>query len=149
MSEKFLDDEPIKWSKSLSVGYPMIDKHHRHLVKLTARLHLMICKGDNRTEELEKLAVGLRNYTIYHFSAEEKLMQAAHCPLYATHKLEHDKFVKEIDSVFEPLIKGDVAVKYDIYKFLSEWLINHIAVSDKRWAIWMHSASKTAQAVRS
>lgn len=130
--------KPLVWSNAFSIGYPLVDGHHKKLFGITKKLYSIIY-GDskNQIKNIEKIAVELRNYTVYHFSAEEEIMQHYKCPLYLKHKEEHDLFIQAIEDSFNDLIHGDITARREIYKFLVNWLVKHVTGSDKQWADWI------------
>ena len=130
---------PMHWSNRLCTGFPVVDKHHKKLFALTASLNRLIYAPytDERRTSIEQIALALRNYTIYHFSAEESIFQRNGYEFYAEHKLEHETFVQTVEQVFPQLINGDLKAQEEIYEFLSNWLIQHISESDKRWTDWI------------
>jgi hemerythrin len=75
-------------------------------------------------------------YALTHFSTEEKYMQQVNYPDFAAHKKEHEAFVaevvKQVKAFEENQNDPDVLVG-----FLKDWLMNHIAVSDKKYSPYL------------
>lgn len=136
--------EPMHWSDALSIGYPLIDKHHKKLFSITEKLHKLIYAPctDKRQQKIANIAVALRNYAIYHFSAEENILKKNKCELYFEHKQEHDIFIQTVERLFPELIRGDLPAQKEVYEFLVNWLVHHICESDKRWADRIHLQKK-------
>lgn len=130
--------EAILWSENLEVSYPLIDKHHKKLFALTKKLYdTMYSRSWRREHKIKKIAEALKDYTVYHFSAEEEIMQKYACPLYTDHKKQHDKFVQTIEDAFPSLLHGDIIDREKIYKFLVDWLIEHVTGADRAWVDWI------------
>jgi hemerythrin-like metal-binding protein len=72
------------------------------------------------------------DYTGYHFGTEEKIMQRINYPDYARHKKEHTDFVPEVYSKVEEHKAGKMLAPLQFVYFLRDWVLHHIAVSDKR-----------------
>lgn len=112
-----------------SVGVPLIDEHHQHLIRLLNRAYdNFINKG--QADDLGKLFDELIDYAIYHFSAEEQIMQDNRFPGLELHKKEHETFrqrVVEMDNDFHRM-KG--VTPLEILTFLYNWFSTHILESD-------------------
>jgi hemerythrin-like metal-binding protein len=79
-----------------------------------------------------KVVAELVNYTVYHFSYEEKLMAQHHYEDTPAHKTEHAKFVQTAGDFRKNLDAGKAVVSVEIMNFLRDWLTNHIMKTDKK-----------------
>ncbi|MFC1744794.1 bacteriohemerythrin [Candidatus Riflebacteria bacterium] len=121
----------IPWKAEYSVKNGEIDHQHKKLFEIMEQLHAAAMKGESNTmleETLQKLA----EYTGYHFSAEEKMMQESSYELYENHKWEHESFVKKVLD-FTVEFKDRKMNTFKILDFLSKWLKNHILLTDKKF----------------
>lgn len=135
-------EKPIIWNDTLKVGYPVVDSHHKKLFSITKRLYdLLYSQTSADDSKVEKIAVELRNYAVYHFAAEEEIMQKHNCPFYSEHKKEHEIFVQKIEEPFSKLVHGSIAARKEVYRFLVNWLVKHVTQADKCWATWIHENS--------
>jgi hemerythrin len=124
----------VEWSDNFSVKNKLIDAQHKELLRFTNELYTACQTGGfNERISFIRAVQNAVNYTREHFSTEEKLMLLKNYPEYARHKSEHDTFVaevlrqiKQLDHIQE--IKGESFVH-----FLKDWILNHIAVSDKKY----------------
>ena len=55
------------------------------------------------------------------------------------HKQEHRKFVEDLEKIELDVIFENPEAIDKILKFLKEWLINHILISDKDFAPFLYS----------
>lgn len=120
------------WNTSYSVNVEEFDKHHKKLIEMINQLHEKMMEGKGK-ETMVNIVKELKDYANYHFSAEEELMEKHSYPYYKEHKSEHEAFfskVKEIENDINS-DKRDVAIR--TYRFLKEWLINHIQGVDKKY----------------
>ena len=60
-------------------------------------------------------------------------MKCANYTELPNHILEHKRFVDRIKELKEKGMQNDVSVSVELMKFLKEWLINHIQVTDRRY----------------
>jgi hemerythrin len=121
------------WNPSYSVSVEKFDNHHKKLIEMINELHEKMMEGKGK-ETMVNIVKNLKDYADYHFIAEEKLMEEHNYPQYEEHKSEHEAFfrkVKEIENDFNS-DKRDVAIR--TYRFLKDWLINHIQGVDKKYS---------------
>jgi hemerythrin len=127
--------ELVTWSATFSVGIKPIDDQHKELLKLTNDL-FNHCVGDNESErKYFKQAIGKAlDYVKVHFSTEEKLMAATKFGGYGEHKREHDAFVLTVVEQVRSFNEGKPFALLTFTKFLKNWILTHIAVSDKQYS---------------
>jgi len=130
------DDQPlIVWDLSIySVGIREIDRQHGILVQLINRLDQGLKRKISKST-LEDIANYLTDYTIFHFSFEEKLMADHHYPGLAAHKVVHQNFVNKVKHYQNQLKTQDAAlVATEILEFLKNWLLDHIQKTDRQYS---------------
>lgn len=129
----------VKWQESLSIGYATIDGHHKKLVRIVEELRNMLDLPEVEYRlKIGKMLKQLSDYTIYHFNEEERIMQKYEYPNLREHATIHAFFVEKLHSTLPLIAKGDKSVAIEMYGFLSDWLIEHIAVEDRKWAEFIH-----------
>ncbi|KAL9648661.1 hypothetical protein ABK040_016291 [Willaertia magna] len=125
----------IPWSDpEYKLGVKMIDEQHKVLVILINKLNYAINNGDVSLmlNVFERLAV----YTDFHFREEETLMDK--CSAYENgtrdnHKDTHRKFVSKIYSLKSKVEEThNSRFAMEALMFLSDWLITHICITDKK-----------------
>ena len=126
-------NEIVKWSQSLSVGIKLIDEQHEGLVKLTNELFLSCLKGgDVANARFLKTIRETVQYVQYHFATEEAIQKRLKYPGYASHKKEHEAFVKQVLLAVAEFNSGKKFLPNKFVKFLQDWVLTHIAVTDKK-----------------
>jgi hemerythrin len=127
-----IESELVSWSPSLSVGIKLIDEQHKELLNLTNDL-FNHCVGDEEAErEYFKQVINKAiNYIKVHFSTEEKIMLATKFSGYREHKRQHDSFVLTVVEQVNALNEGKAFTLLNFTKFLKDWVLTHIAISDK------------------
>ena len=124
----------IKWNDDLySVQIEAIDQHHKTLIGLINQLHEAMLAGRGK-DIMDGILHELNDYTSYHFNAEEELMRKHSYPLndYQFHKNEHDNFKVKLSELMEKYRNDERAISIDTFKFLKEWLLNHIQKVDNK-----------------
>lgn len=124
--------ELVKWDNSLSVGVKVIDEQHKNFVTLLNGLFAAMKVGKGK-DVLDKLLNELANYTVYHFSTEEKYFDKYKYEETLDHKAEHKNFISTINDFMSKYNEGKAFLTLDLFSFLKEWLINHIKVEDKKY----------------
>ena len=121
----------VTWQKTYSVNIPLIDSQHMALVDLTNKLYRNCLKGRNHSKEVFMEVVRKTvDYVGYHFSTEEKIMERVNYPGFAAHKKEHNAFVMEVLKSVEAFSSGKIYNPIAFVKYLKDWVLTHIAVSD-------------------
>ena len=126
----------IEWTPEYQIGHPEIDKQHQHLVSLINNLYNAYTEG-NSSSIVEPILNELVDYTMYHFNSEELHMDNLQYPLVTKHKEEHAYFIAKVDEFKMDFDQGNIFVSMDILEFLSSWILDHIAESDKELAKYL------------
>ena len=122
----------IKWTKELSVNISSIDEQHKILINMINEFYEKIREKSNN-ELISDLITKMKDYTILHFSVEEKLFEQYNYADFEQHKKQHDGFIKKVSDLEERFNKGEIILSFEITKFLKDWLINHIQGTDKKY----------------
>ena len=123
----------LEWKPSFSVGFERFDAENRHLVSLLNRLHSNLA-NQNTMSILGVILKELEWYTRWHFSAEEMHMQAHAYPNFTSHKLEHDRFKKQIDWFVDHFQWKRYEIAVEVCDALETWLTEHILQRDVAYA---------------
>jgi len=78
----------------------------------------------------------IKNYSSYHFSEEEKLMESIKFQFIEGHKKEHHFFIEKVDNLLKMYANDDINVTIDTADFLFDWLKNHILKEDKKIGLY-------------
>ncbi len=123
----------VGWSDEFKLHLPEIDAQHQILFGLIDELWKVIVARSGRNDQL-RLIGDLEDYAVQHFKEEELFMQATSFPNLASHKLAHETYVKRIASERATIISGSPTLSLDLLRFLQDWLVEHIMVSDREYA---------------
>lgn len=124
------------FDKSLETGNGLIDEQHQELIDRVNKLTESLETSREKRVAVQTLDF-LLDYTVFHFSEEEKLQEKASYPGYAAHKAQHESFVKAVNELREMLEEEEGpsdAFVAAVNKNVVEWLRNHIQICDRKVA---------------
>jgi len=123
----------VAWQNSYSVGIRLVDEQHKELINLTNKLFVSCMAGQERSRQIFLDTIhSTVDYVGYHFGTEEKVMERINYPGYKEHKKEHTDFVREVFDKVEEFNSGKIFVPLSFVYFLRDWVLHHIAVSDRK-----------------
>ena len=123
--------ENIKWDNTLSVGVELIDEQHKMLIQKLYSLSEAIEKGAGELETVKALDF-MTNYTDFHFSAEEELMEKHSYPELENQKEQHAEFNGYLKQLVEDFQEEGPTKTFvnSVNVYLINWLIKHIKGED-------------------
>ncbi len=119
----------IQWRSDFSVEYPPIDEQHKKLVGLLNTLYEAMREGKG-SKELGTILSELTDYTNYHFSYEEQIMEKFNYADRTKHKQIHKELIDQVLQYKEEFESGKALVSVKMLDFLKDWLSNHILQVD-------------------
>lgn len=96
-------------------------------------------KAGKGKEVLGNILNELVKYTSFHFGHEEKLFDTHKYPGSIIHKKQHKELVEQVLAYKDSYDKGNTIMTMDIMNFLKDWLVQHIAGSDKKYTVFLNS----------
>jgi len=124
----------IKWKDEYSIGVDSVDEQHKELFEIANRSYDLL-RNQLITDKYGKIIEiidELKNYTIYHFKAEENYMQEIGYKKFLSQKVAHNDFLEKMDNIdVEQIDDGQNEYLIGILDFVSEWLVEHILKEDK------------------
>lgn len=134
----------LAWEDSYNVGVEEIDYDHKKLLELLNRVALLsnYTMGDAYFMEILNKLI---DYTKYHLGREENLMMVYEYPDRESHILQHEKFIGSIDALYNKISKEDIIEYHKVFDFLKNWLLKHIAHTDKDLGAFIQNARLTAK----
>ncbi|MFW3145462.1 MAG: bacteriohemerythrin [Thermoplasmatota archaeon] len=128
----------FKWEDRYLVGINQVDEQHKRLVHLINDLHEAMLEGRGKAET-HKVLLKLIDYSMYHFTTEEKLMEKHGYDELVRHQTQHLSFVDKVKDLSRRHDEGEYMISIETNEFLKEWLSSHILVSDKRLGPYLRS----------
>lgn len=133
----------IEWDDSYLLGIPEIDLQHKKLIAIANELYDVISGDENQCKtSMPKILKKLTDYTVYHFSNEEELMQKIGYIGFNMHKNTHELFIKEVNFQIQNLSIERKSALLAFYKYIASWVFSHIAKADKLWATFKKENGK-------
>ena len=132
-----MNEDSVTWDDSYSVGFVPIDEQHKVLVAMTNEL-FEACKQDVLAADVAFLQIIQKalDYAETHFTDEEEYLREVNYPHLDEQEEQHEAFVAEVQKSIEEFEAGNTE-PISLARFLKKWLLNHIAVFDKRYAPYL------------
>jgi hemerythrin len=125
----------IEWDDTFNLRIKVMDEHHRHLIDLINSSYGAVRL--NNKQRIDSILSELVDYSGYHFSTEELLMERYNFPAREAHEQEHISFSHQIAELQSKLNAGEGLYNIRIVVFLHEWLMNHILTTDRNLADYL------------
>lgn len=128
-------DTPAAWRLrgKVDTGIHTIDRQHQDLLSLTGEIEML-----HRTQQdahiLNEMLPQLRTYALFHFNEEEQLMHmwVGEDAWVQQHRLQHQDFIRQIEHLQELReFHSDRSTVEQLIAFLRDWLLHHIATTDR------------------
>ena len=133
----------IIWTDELATGNEKIDEQHKKILNITNVFIDTCLKGEGK-KVLGEMLDFLIDYTVEHFTYEEKLMTEYNYPEYKKHKKLHDNFkitVIELKKQFDESGASDELNK-NLSITVIKWLIGHIKFEDFKIARYIRKINQ-------
>jgi len=137
VKDNIMETNFFKWETIFETGIEKIDNQHKVIIRLLNELYKIIL-DENGGGSIDNVINELVQYTDYHFGEEEKLFAKYKYIEEEQHKLEHQKFIDKINNIVKNEIKSEDFVAIELLNFLKDWLLEHIMVSDQKYAVFFN-----------
>lgn len=127
----------IQWDDALSVNIVEVDGQHQKLIAMINSLYDAMRQGKSG-DVIEAIVNGLIDYAEEHFALEEGYFDQYGYPDAESHKVEHLDFITKTLDFVAGFDKGEAGLSSEILSFLSDWLQNHIRLTDKRYSKFLN-----------
>lgn len=131
------------FTPSLITGNEMIDSHHKELIKRANDLFESLESGEKK-EKVQEMLGFLADYTTYHFSAEEELMEQIKYPKTTEHKQYHAALIQVVKDLSDKLAADGPTEEFEkqVNEKVVEWLYTHIKGCDHELAEYKNVRSQ-------
>jgi methyl-accepting chemotaxis protein len=132
------------WTQEFATEDDYIDEQHKQLFAAINRLLDAISREESM-EEMKQALNFLGDYTVQHFSDEEKMLEQHNYPDLADHRKVHENFKKTVSSLKQnfTMIKGSTVMVEQIRQMVGDWLTFHIKGMDLVWAAYIKKGRRT------
>lgn len=128
----------VKWDPSYSVKVKRCDDDHKKLFDMINTLHEAMTLGQGAVK-VGQIVSELANYTKYHFSGEEALMEKAKYPDLLAHRAEHQALIKRVEQFQKDIAAGKGGQSIAVASFLKDWLTHHIKQRDQKYSAHLNA----------
>ena len=123
------NEDVLIWTDAIKTGVDAIDKDHQVLLSLLNRL----ARRSADEADVDDVINELIEYTQYHFSREEALMQVCGYPAIESHREHHRTLIDDLNQHFDAWRSERNQESLNQFrKFLKDWLFNHILREDTK-----------------
>jgi len=130
----------FKWKEDYSCNTLDIDTQHKKLLEIGDRIVdlAMGSQDSDYYDQIMEVLVELKDYTVYHFGFEEKLMDKYGYYKSEEHKFEHLFFIKKVEKIERKDIDGQQQEAImALLKFVADWVTSHIMLQDKEFGAFL------------
>jgi hemerythrin-like metal-binding protein len=123
----------FKWDNEYSVNIFVIDNHHKKLFDIMNSLYALMAEGAD-DDSIIKIINELLDYTNYHFSEEEKMMEQVGYPELNQHRQLHRDFIAKLEEAKTKANNGmAIFMATKVADLGVDWLKEHILTVDSRY----------------
>ena len=127
--------DPFAFTKEYHTGITFVDEEHAVLFRIIKRANELIKEEllYDKYDEIMSVLDELREYTIKHFSDEEKYMEKIKYEELPAQKKSHQLFVDRLTDInLNDMDENQQEYLIELVDFLLMWLVNHILKMDKK-----------------
>ena len=139
------DEVIVTWHNSYSVGIKLIDEQHMKLIGLANKLFGSYMSGHEKTKSdsiFTSIISEIKEYVVYHFITEERVMERINYSSYKIHKEEHIIFAQGIFHRLDEFNHGKSNASLSLAYYLKDWIHQHVAISDKQLGMYLLDMKK-------
>jgi hemerythrin-like metal-binding protein len=122
----------IAWNDKYSVHVKEIDEQHKKLFALVNVLYDAMELGKGK-DVVGPILNDFVHYTEYHFSSEERLLEANFYAEFSEHKEMHENLTRKVHQLKEAFDKGSKPTAIEVMLMLTNWLNLHILDEDRKY----------------
>jgi hemerythrin len=131
------------WTSEMGVGVVALDDDHKKLIGIINQLHFEMEESHDK-KVLGAVLDQLVEYSKSHFAREESLLFQADYPDAPEHKMEHERFIREITDLRERFASAPAAtLDIELIGFLHNWLDTHVQGADKKYGPFLNARGIT------
>ncbi|MCW8915544.1 MAG: bacteriohemerythrin [Magnetovibrio sp.] len=137
----------VVWTKDMSVGCDALDDDHKVLVQALNDF-IEAVELDEGVFVTDGIFTVLLDYSNYHFTREEAIMEACGYSDIANHKATHNALKEQLlDARRRYMLNPSPGLEDEIREFLMSWLRSHILVSDMDYKSVVEQSGTDIEAV--
>lgn len=126
----------ITWTPDLSIQIQEFDSHHQVLIGLINKLYVAMEEGRGN-QVLTGIFQELIQYTEFHFSEEDKVMEHFQYSRLEDHRKEHQVLLTKASELHRDFSEGKAVLSNEVLDFLQDWVLNHIMKVDRQYSAFL------------
>ncbi|AYD40164.1 bacteriohemerythrin [Clostridium fermenticellae] len=123
----------FEWKENYSCDVKQIDDEHKRLFEIGRNIY-ELAMDENHIDYYDKildLLDELKDYTVYHFGDEERIMELYDYPGLEEQKHIHAKFIDKLENIdLKSIDINQQKAILDLLDFVSSWISSHILGTD-------------------
>ncbi|MGE5628134.1 MAG: bacteriohemerythrin [Solirubrobacterales bacterium] len=126
----------LRWRNGFSCNIKEIDNQHKRLFEISSKLNILapISSKINFNDEILEIIIELKDYAIYHFEYEEKMMQKFNYEDLEAHKLQHEAFINRVSELEQEQLQfSSIEMINSIIDYVTGWITAHILKTDMNY----------------
>lgn len=129
----------LTWTEDYAVGVEKIDSDHKKLIDMINKAYDSSDGEGDDDVVLATLVGDMIEYATTHFATEAELMKEYGYPGAQQHMLEHGDFTARAVISGGTLAQEWTLDPVKVFRFLADWLNNHIMETDKELGRFLNS----------
>lgn len=125
----------INWNEDTLVNFEKIDSQHKEMVDVVNELYDKL--EELTSKQIIEMMHGLLEDLKFHFFTEEDYMKKYKFHGYISHKLEHDRFIKNFAEFIIKLENDEKEFDTEFLNSFRNWFLNHLELNDKKLGKFM------------
>jgi hemerythrin len=123
----------VEWKDEYSMGVESIDDQHKQLFIIADSIYALL-KNElilDKYNKIIEIIEELKEYTVYHFKAEEEYMLDIGYKKFLSQKVAHTDFLEKMNTIeYDKIDNGQNEYLIGILDFVCTWLVEHIIKED-------------------
>lgn len=135
----------IEWKDEFAVGVELVDSQHKKLFEIagSAEQLLLLPEKTDKFDQILEIIYELKDYVVFHFNAEQNILENIQYPKYFSHRVMHNDFIEKMNSVdIDKIDDNQQKNLLEILNFIMDWIKEHVLVEDRVWAKYYHQLDK-------
>ncbi|MCG8571880.1 MAG: bacteriohemerythrin [Spirochaetes bacterium] len=128
----------IEWNQKYSVNIIEIDDEHKKIINIINELHDSMLQRAAKSA-MSDILKNLIDYTVFHFTKEQKYFEKYNYPHKVDHINKHKEFVDKIKDFQKGHEEDRMFLSIDVMNFLKSWLTDNIMGSDHEYTEFFNS----------
>lgn len=130
-------EKGINWHHTYSSHVAQLDIHHNRITEMGNTI-IQLLYNDSEPQTLINAIEAMLEYTLYHFTSEEKLMALYEYPGIEGHTKRHNELMRQVLEYKDRVLNGDIPEKAILQNFMEQWLMRHLLDDDRKFGAFLN-----------